>query len=91
MWRNRRWIMPVLHVRNVPEDLYRRLAKVAEDERRSINSEVLVLLSEALEQTSESGNSKSAAIKRLIDRRKSVSLPGGLPDGTEMIREDRNR
>ena len=40
--------MPLLQVRDVPEDLYERLSRVAEQDNRSITQETIVLLREAL-------------------------------------------
>ena len=36
--------MPLLQVRDIPEDLYEKLAKVAQMENRSIAQETIVLL-----------------------------------------------
>ena len=54
-----------LTVRNVPPALHARLKRRAEAHRRSLNGEVLALLEEAVEQTSE--EERRAAIER-IDR-----------------------
>jgi antitoxin FitA len=40
--------MPALTIKNIPEDLYEQLKLKAELHRRSINSEVLVYLEQAL-------------------------------------------
>ena len=40
--------MPTLTIRNVPDDLHRRLKARAEAHRRSLNAEVLVILEDAL-------------------------------------------
>ena len=40
--------MPLLQVRDIPEDLYKKLADVAEQDNRSIAQETIVLLKEAL-------------------------------------------
>jgi plasmid stability protein len=41
--------MPVLHIRNVPEELCERLRTLARRERRSVNAEVIGLLAKAVE------------------------------------------
>ena len=45
--------MPLLQVRDIPEDLYEKLAKVAQMENRSIAQETIVLLRSALDQKDE--------------------------------------
>ena len=42
--------MSILHVRNVPEPLYREIKKLAEKESRSFNSEVVHLLGNAVQE-----------------------------------------
>jgi len=42
--------MPILHVRNVPEELYEQIRRRAELEQRSISAEVTNLLQTALNQ-----------------------------------------
>jgi len=41
--------MAILHVRNVPEDLYNRLKQRAKAQRRSLSAEVISLLEWALQ------------------------------------------
>jgi plasmid stability protein len=40
--------MPILHVRNVPDELYSRLKQQAQAKNRSISAEVILLLDRAL-------------------------------------------
>ena len=40
--------MPTLTIKNIPEDLYTRLKRRAEIHRRSLNSEVILYLEQAL-------------------------------------------
>ena len=40
--------MPTITVKNIPEDLYDRLRQVAQANRRSINSEVIVCIEKAV-------------------------------------------
>jgi plasmid stability protein len=40
--------MPILHVRDVPDDLYARLKRRAEAQRRSLGAEVITLLEWAI-------------------------------------------
>lgn len=80
--------MPILHVRKVPEDLYRRLEERARAERRSLSAEVITLLDRALERSQRS----PAAVLASIRRRRRFS-PGsvGAADSTALLREDRQR
>ena len=41
--------MSTLHVRNVPDELHERIQKLAETERCSLSSEVVMLLTRALD------------------------------------------
>ena len=40
--------MPSLTIKNVPDDLYKRLKESANEHRRSVNSEVIICLERAL-------------------------------------------
>lgn len=82
--------MPTLHVRNVPEKLYKRIQKLAKDENRSVTAEVIQLLSQGL-QAREARRAAAALIERIRQRAQKVELPRGWVDSVEMIREDRSR
>jgi plasmid stability protein len=75
-----------LHVRGVPDDVYRALAQRAQERSSSITAETIRLLRKAL------------ALERpgqiaLIDaiRTERRNLPHDAPTSAELIREDRNR
>jgi plasmid stability protein len=80
--------MSVLHVRNVPETLYERLRRRAEEQRRSLSAEVIVLLTRALEEEEKSPEVTLAAIR---SRRSFRPAEAGAPDSTTMLRQDRGR
>ncbi len=82
--------MATLHVRNVPEKLYKRIQKLAEEENRSVTAEVIQLLSQGL-QAREARRSVAAAIDRIRSRTQKVTLPRGWTDSVDLIREDRRR
>jgi len=82
--------MATLHVRNVPEKLYKRIQKLAEEENRSVTAEVIQLLSQGL-QARESRRGAAAVIERIRQRTRKVELPRGWRDSAELIREDRSR
>lgn len=81
--------MPLLQVRDIPEDLYERLAKTAKGENRSIAQETIYLLKNALNQKEE------RAVQRIkvLEEIKAINLntPNTFPDPALLIREDRDR
>ena len=81
--------MPTLQVRELPEDVYRRLQRLAESENRSLAQETIVLLRKALEIDTTHQQRRKAVLDTLrhidtIDTR-------DLPPPEEIIREDRDR
>ena len=80
--------MPILHVRNVPEELYDRLQRRAQEQRRSLSAEVITLLSQAVEQAGLSPENTLAAIRH---RRSFRPAEAGAPDSTTLLRLDRER
>ena len=80
--------MATLHIRNVPDELYRHLQESAEAKSRSLSAEVVVLLKGALAGDRPSQSELLESIRR---RRSSRTLPPGTPDSTDLLREDRNR
>ena len=82
--------MATLHVRNVPEKLYKRIQKLAEEENRSVTAEVVQLLNQGL-QVREARRGSAAIIERIRQRAHKVQLPRSWVDSAELIREDRSR
>lgn len=80
--------MAILHVRNVPEELYVRLKRRAERERRSLSAEVITLLDWAVREAERTPGDTLAAIRR---RRAFSPSAAGAPGSTELLREDRDR
>lgn len=80
--------MPILHVRNFPEDLYERIKAQAAAGNRSISAEVITLLQRAI---SSSPLSQSEILEGI--RRRRFFRPAGsdAPDSLTMLREDRAR
>jgi len=81
--------MPLLQVRDMPEDLYEQLSQIAEQDNRSITQETIVLLKKAL-------NYKESRISRrkrvLSEIRNDVIVDSNnFPDPAVLIREDRER
>ncbi len=81
--------MALLQVRDIPEDLYNELSRVAKQDNRSIAQETIVLLRTALEIDTERVKKRKA----LLAEAKELNIDGNdkLADPVELIREDRNR
>ncbi len=56
--------MATLHVRSFPDPLYRRLARLAEEEHRTLSAEVVVLLKRELNARPKSQNAVLAELDR---------------------------
>jgi plasmid stability protein len=82
--------MATLHVRNVPDKLYKRIHKLAEQENRSVTAEVIRLLTQGV-RAREARRGVADVIDRIRRRAQKVELPRGWTDSAELIREDRSR
>ena len=82
--------MATLHVRNVPDKLYKRIHKLAEAENRSVTAEVIRLLSQGV-QAREARRGVADVLDRIRRRAQKVELPRGWTDSAELLREDRSR
>ena len=81
--------MPLLQVRDIPEDLYETLSKVAAAENRSIAQETIVLLKKALNYQQEN----QARRKRVLEEIQALKhrKTDKFPDPALLLREDRDR
>jgi len=81
--------MPLLQVRDFPEDLYEKLARTAEADNRSIAQETIVLLRKALNLKEE----RVSRRKKLLEEIQKNRVPNvdNFPSAAELIREDRDR
>lgn len=81
--------MPLLQVRDMPEDLYKTLAEIAEQDNRSIAQETIVLLKKALNYK----ESRQSRRKRILAEIQSDPIKDvqTFPDPAVLIREDRER
>ncbi len=81
--------MPLLQVRDMPEDLYKALADLAEQDNRSIAQETIVLLKRALNYK----ESRQSRRKRILAEIRSNPIQDvqAFPDPVALIREDRER
>lgn len=80
--------MPILHVRNVPDELYERLKEQAQARNRSISAEVIMLLDRAL---TDSGRSQAELLDGIRRRRFFRPAQTGAPDSDTLLRQDRAR
>jgi len=80
--------MSILHVRNVPEELYERIRNQAQAQNRSISAEVITLLQRALAEPDRSQEQVLDSIRR---RRIFRPAQAGAPDSTSLLRQDRGR
>jgi plasmid stability protein len=80
--------MPILHVRNVPEELYTRLQRRAKGQRRSLGAEVITLLEWAVEEAERTSETVLTSIRR---RRFFDPAAAGAPDSTTLLRQDRDQ
>mgnify|MGYP006282257165 CR=1 FL=1 len=81
--------MPLLQVRDFPDDLYETLSRAAQHDNRSIAQETVVLIKQALGQR----EGRSARRKAVVEEIKSLSIENSdsFPAPAGLIREDRDR
>lgn len=80
--------MPILQVRNLPDEVYVQLSYLAEKENRSLAQEAIILLKEGID--SRIGNKERR--KKVLEKISALQIDGSrLPDPVELIREDRDR
>ena len=82
--------MADLHVRNVPEEAYKRLRRQAGRHNRSISSEIIALLS-AIEDTEPESMSFSTFLEVADSIRQASPLPPGAQSSVELLREEREQ
>ncbi|MBE9255923.1 MULTISPECIES: hypothetical protein [Nostocales] len=84
------------NVITLPDQLYQELQKLAESENDSIESQVVTLLQKALQEKQQQTETQRRqnvlkVLEESRNRRRLNPADFGLPDSTEMIREDRDR
>ena len=80
--------MKTLHVRNVPDDLCKRLKQLAHTKNRSLSAQVIVMLSKSV--GDEEHYNQQANILYSIQNRR-FKIPTSAPSTLELLREDRER
>ena len=78
--------MPALHIRDVPTDVVEALRERARSNGRSLNAELIVLLTEGARRHRERGT----LTRRLAEIAERVNLPPDAPRPEDLIREDRD-
>ena len=81
--------MPLLQVRNCPEDIYKKIALVAKRQNRTIAQQVVVLLEISLGQKESNIERRTQLLKKIESRQ----IPDEVKaiDAVTLIREDRDR
>jgi plasmid stability protein len=80
--------MATLYIRGVPDPLYRRLAKRAKEEQRSLSAEALVLLKRELSQPSTPQREVLSALDQLRFKPAKGEDP---PSSIDLLKDDRRR
>lgn len=88
--------MATLHALNIPDELYAQLQELAKAENNSIDAQVITILQNGLQakmQPTEDERRKNVPklLEEISHRRRLNPADFGLPDSTELIREDRDR
>ena len=81
--------MPLLQVRECPEDIYRKITLVAKNENRTIAQQVVVLLEKSLGQKESNIERRKQLLARIENRK--ISKEVKALDAVALIREDRDR
>ncbi len=82
--------MPNLQVRDLPENIYNRIKELAEEERRSITQQTIILLEKALEIEKENKRRRKRLLDQIAEENKESEREAPA-DPVPLIREDRER
>lgn len=82
--------MHTLQVRNLPEHIYNKIVELAEEDRRSITQETIILLEKALDMEKQNKKQRKKLLNQIINETKSNNFDE-IPDPVPLIREDRYR
>ena len=78
--------VPALHIRDVPTDVVEALRESARSRGRSLNAELVALLTDGAQRHRERGT----LTRRLAEIAARVNLPPDAPKPEDLIREDRD-
>lgn len=77
--------MQTITVKNIPADLYKKLKQIAKENRRSINSEIIMCIERAIcSQRVET----TSFLKRIEQLQKGLDLPSIAESGLEKARDE---
>jgi hypothetical protein len=81
--------MPLLQVRDFPEDIYKKITIAAKKQNRTISQQVVVLLEKCLGQDGPNIERR----KRIFEKIQAMDIPESAKeiDAVALIREDRER
>jgi hypothetical protein len=82
--------MAALYLDNVPEDLLRRIERLAEQVRQTPEATIVHLLEQAVPRDTSDARKHVQDILDRIRQNPIVPMPG-TPDSVELLREDRHR
>ncbi len=80
--------MTILHVRNVPEQLYKCIKARAATQHHSLSAKVIALLESTIEQAERD---PAITLQTIRERRERYPISPDVPDSTFLLREDRER
>ena len=81
--------MPLLQVRECPEDIYKKIVIVAKKQNRTIAQQVVVLLEKGLGQEQSNIERRKLVLAKIETRNISTDIK--IIDEVKLIREDRDR
>ena len=81
--------MPLLQVRDCPEDIYKKIAGVAKRQKRTIAQQVIVMLEKCLGQEESNIEKRKRLLSKIGSRQISEDIK--KLDAVALIREDRDR
>jgi len=81
--------MPLLQVREFPQELYEAISRVAKAENRSVPQQTVVLLKSALNIARERKTRRKTVLSEINNL--TIKNTNKFPDPSKLIREDRDR
>jgi hypothetical protein len=82
--------MATLHIHNVSKELYLQIQRLAQTQGRSLNAQVVILLTQALQLEKEKDHKLQTKTLASIRQRR-FAAPKNSPSSLALLHEDRNR
>ncbi|MGG6266482.1 FitA-like ribbon-helix-helix domain-containing protein [Leptolyngbya sp. AN03gr2] len=82
--------MATLLIQNLPDDLLAQIQQLAEQHDQSIDSQIIVLLSSAI-QSERSKLTQAKLLQQIEEHRSFCPANHGLPDSLTLLQDDRAR